>query len=330
MRTFISFLTTFLFQRYIGLCGISWMVSSCWSGAQESTLCHFHHAIASIQMHKYFKELGIFSSLDHDQQDKNNFPLLPSLDDLSGPAGLLISAELHMAKMESPPSPNGNMCRDDTWVSAALTGGRQRSRVEQNLPGLHWYTGPSPELSVQPELASVPSPSEMLSAPFRTGSASCSPFSSTAFTGLSSKGSLSSWSPWLIFSWSDSSTLSPEGSSSSSSSFGWSMDRGRGFIRNTLTNSMHINQLFTDSHGIFGSGRNTNASYTTYGTLSHWVIYQLTPMDNPLIINGATGKIQHCPWNPHEIGWRGLLSHEQSQSGKTTLLSFLPSMMKGW
>lgn len=250
------------------------------------------------------------------------------LEDLLGPAGLQISAELHMVKIKSSSSPNGNIRRDDTRVSAALTGGRKRSRVEQDLPGLHWYTGPSPELSVQPELASVPSPSEMLSAPFRTGSTSCSPSSSMGFTDLSSEDSLSSWSPWLIFSCSDSSTLSPEGSSASSSAsssfFSWSTDRGRGLVRNTLANSMHVKQLFMDSHSTFGSTRKTNASYTEKSntTLSHWVIYQLIPMDNPLIINGATGKTQHCPG----IGWRELLSHEQSQPINTTLLSSSPTI----
>lgn len=122
-------------------------------------------------------------------------------------------------------------------VLAALKGGRQKTKqtcksLKQDLPGLYWYTGPSLELSVKPEFASIPSPSETLSAPFRTGSASCSPFSSTGFTFLSSEGSLSSWNPWLIFSCSDSSTLSPE---SSSSTLGWSNRwKHRGYVKNTL------------------------------------------------------------------------------------------------
>lgn len=106
------------------------------------------------------------------------------------------------------------------------------------------------------------------------------------------------------------------------------MDRSRGFLKNSLTNSVHVERLFMDSHGIFGSSRNTNASYTGIWntTLSHWVIYWLTPMDNPLIINGVTGKTQRCPRNLHGIGRRELLSHEQSQPGKTTLLSSSPTI----
>ena len=45
-----------------------------------------------------------------------------------------------------------------------------------NLPDLNGNVTPSPELSVEPELVSIPSPSETLSAPLRTGSASSLPF----------------------------------------------------------------------------------------------------------------------------------------------------------
>lgn len=90
---------------------------------QESTLCHFHCAAASIQMHKNFKELGIFSWPWSSRQ--NQFSPSAPLEYLSVPAGLQISAELCMVNTESPSSSHGNTQRVTHRVSAALTGGRQ-------------------------------------------------------------------------------------------------------------------------------------------------------------------------------------------------------------
>lgn len=132
MRTFIF--NHLVFQRYIGLCGISWMVSSCPSHSNQLSAISTVLQPAS-ECTKISRKLGIFSSLDHDPQDKNNFPLLPPWQISRGLFG-------HRSQQSCTRwTPNAlpallSIPRDDT---RGVSSPSRREAEQQSRAGLTWF-----------------------------------------------------------------------------------------------------------------------------------------------------------------------------------------------
>lgn len=100
---------------------------------QESTLCHFHCAAASIQMHKNFKELGIFSWPWSARQ--NQFSPLPPWNISRCPLDCRSQQSCAWWTLNPLPAPMGTPRGWHTGCQQPLQeGGREQSEA-----GLTWF-----------------------------------------------------------------------------------------------------------------------------------------------------------------------------------------------